>query len=286
MFATISRSWEMMKHSAFVLRQDKELLTFPIVSGAVSLVVLASFACGAWGLSFFENLPENGEELVLSEHVPLMIYGFLFYFVSYFVVIYFNAGLIAAAHIRLAGGDPTVADGFRAANQCLPAILGYALFAATVGTILKVIRDNSNNLIARIVVGLIGMAWTLITFLVVPVIVIERAGPVKAISRSAQLFKRTWGEQIVADIGFGLVWLLLALPGIALIVVAAGIGVAFDSFIAAAVLVAVALLYFLVLAVVISTLQGIFVAALYSYATDEPTGPFPRELIARAFHRR
>jgi hypothetical protein len=269
-----------------VLKQDKELVTFPIVSGIVSLVVLASFAGGAWGLGFFENLPENEEDFVISEHLPLMAYGFLFYFVSYFVVIYFNAALIGAAHIRLLGGDPTVADGFQAANRCLPSILGYALFAATVGTILKIIRDNSDNLIARIIAGLIGMAWTLITFLVVPVIVIERAGPVKAISRSAQLFKKTWGEQIVADIGFGLVWLLLALPGIALIVIAVFIGVAFESAIAAIALGAIALIYWIVLAVVISALQGIFVAALYSYASDEPTGPFPRELIAHAFHRR
>lgn len=286
MFATISRSWEMMKHSADVLRQDKELLTFPLASGLVSLVVMASFASGAWGLGFFENLPKDDEHWVASEHIPEAIYAFLFYFVSYFVVIYFNAGLIAAAHIRLQGGDPTVADGFRAANQCLPSILGFALFAATVGTILKALRDNSNNIIARIVVGLIGMAWTLITFLVVPVIVIERASPWTAIGRSTQLLKHTWGEQIAANIGFGAISLLFSLPGVALMFVGAFIGIAFDSFVPAVILCGVALLWWIILAIVISALQGIYVAALYCYATDQPTGMIPRDLVADAFRRR
>lgn len=309
MFGTIERSWDMMKHAADVLRQDRELVVFPIVSGIVSLVVLASFAFGAWSFGFFEDLetdnppaavtvtadnaptavaPADGKESInYVERAPEFLFAFAFYCVSYFVVIYFNACLIGAAHIRLQGGDPTVADGFRIANQCLPAIIGYAIFAATVGTILKAIRDNSDNLIARIIGGLIGMAWTLITFLVVPVIVIERVGPWQAIKRSTSLLRKTWGEQVVSNIGFGLISLLFMLPGLALLLGGFFVAAMYDNLALVGIgLCIVAVLYWILLAVVMSALQGIFVAALYSYANDEPTGSIPRELIAGAFRVR
>ena len=184
------------------------------------------------------------------------VVGFAYYFVSYAVIIYFNAALIGAAHIRLTGGDPTVSDGFRAANACLPSILLYALIAATVGMILKAVRENSNNVVARIVVGLLGMAWTLIAFLVVPVIVIERKGAVAAVRRSASLLRHTWGEQIVSNLGFGLISLLLILPGALILVLGIGLVVSSSSAAFGLAICIVAVLYWIALGIVMSALRG------------------------------
>src|SRR5699024_10357966 len=119
--------------------------------------------------------------------------GFLFYFCQYAVVIFFNSALVAAAMIRLEGGDPTLADGFSAAKARLPAILGYAAIAATVGVLLQSLKNGKNNVIVRLVGSGLGVAWTLAAFLVVPVLVSRDVDPVEALKESVSLFKRTWG---------------------------------------------------------------------------------------------
>jgi hypothetical protein len=278
-----------------VLGRDKELLVFPIVSGIAALLVMATFVGGAWSTGLLDAITEQAGQAAgdgaeetgwTRQDTVMAIVGFAYYFVSYAVIIYFNAALIGAAHIRLTGGDPTVSDGFRAANACLPSILAYALIAATVGVILKMMRENSNNIVARIMVGLLGMAWTLITFLVVPVMVIEKKGAVASVRRSTRLLKDTWGEQIVSNLGFGLINFLLALLGLLLLVP----GIAFiamdTSVVLGAVLCIAAVLYWVALGIVMSALRGIFVAALYAHAAHQPLQHFPNEVVAGAFRPR
>src|SRR5207344_793143 len=152
-----------------------------------------------------------------------MLIAFLCYLVQYTVISFANTALVGAALIRLRGGDPTVADGFRIASQRLVPILGYALIAATVGTALRVITERV-GIIGRIVISLIGFAWTIATYLVVPVLAAEDIGPVDAVKRSTQLLKSTWGEQLVGNAGvnavFGLMMFGVFLVGIPLIVLA------------------------------------------------------------------
>lgn len=292
-FHTLSNTWELLGSSVHVLGKDKELLLFPIVSGIVSIVIFASFAGGAWGAGLIGGVIENveapgpdGEFTWTTNETTLAIVGFLFYLVSYFAVIYFNAALIGAAHIRLIGGNPTVADGFRAANACLGSIFIYALIAATVGLLLKALRDNSNNILARIVVGLIGIAWTLVTFLVVPVIVIERRGAFNAIKRSTSMLRETWGEQIASNLGFGIIGFLFSLPGIAIVALGVWLMGTGDSPVVGITVCALALVYWVGLGIILSTLKGIFVAALYAYAAHEDLQVFPQHVVAGAFGRR
>ena len=184
---------------------------------------------------------------------------FLFYCCNYFVIIFFNAGLIACAEIRMEGGDPGVSDGLRAAWARLPAIAGWAVLAATVGLVLRLIEERS-NIAGQIAAALAGMAWSLTSFLVVPILVIENEGPISALRRSASMLKTTWGEQIIGNFSFGLIFMLLALPGVLLMV--AGIGGGNVP------VIIMAVVYFLVIALVQSALQGIFQAALYLYMRD------------------
>ena len=123
MFDKFSRSWNLAKASASVLRSDKELLVFPVLSGLAAMVLMATFVLPIFALRLFEN--GNG---VLGS-----ILAFLFYFCSYTIAFFFNSALVGAALIRLEGGDPTVADGLAIARSRIGAILGYAALAATVG---------------------------------------------------------------------------------------------------------------------------------------------------------
>jgi hypothetical protein len=259
-----------MRASWEVLKQDKELLLFPLLSGICCVLVLASFAGPIFAMTDWQAASESmtsstaqaagaSDGNLSTEQVMHMFVLFLFYCCNYFVIIFFNAGLIACAQIRMEGGDPTVGDGLRAAWVRLPAIAGWALLAATVGMVLRMIEERS-NLVGRIVVGLLGMAWSLTSFLVVPILVIENEGPVSALQQSAGMLKKTWGEQIIGNFSFGLIFVLLALPGVLLV----ALGVAAHN----VPLIVVAVLYFLGIALAQSALQGIFQAALYLYMRD------------------
>jgi hypothetical protein len=194
------------------------------------------------------------------------IWGFLFYLCLYSITFFFNAALVSAAIMRLEGGDPTVMDGFNAARERIVPILGYAAIAATVGMLLQAMKNKENNFLVRIVGSGLGVAWTLSTFLVVPVLVQRNVGPIDAIKQSVALLKSTWGENAIGNVGlgavFGLIMFGTIVLGLLLVVV--------SSSVSSALAITIGLLAFfalIALAVVQSALSGIYSAALYRYAT-------------------
>jgi len=274
MFRRLSNSWELTKASARVLSADKELLVFPALSAVLLVLVCVSFFLP---LIFFSG---GGERL--NSAVGALV-SFAFYVVSYFVIFFCNSALVGAALIRLRGGDPTLGDGLRIASGKLGVIFSYALVAATVGMILRFIQERA-GLLGRLVSGLFGMAWTLATFLVVPVLVNENVGPIDAVKRSTELLKKTWGEQVVGNFGvstvltlFGFVLTLLFIP---LVFLSAStqqpvlIGLTVGGY-------AIGLM---TLALVGATLSGIYTAALYRYASEGQMGEgFAPEMVTEAF---
>jgi hypothetical protein len=179
---------------------------------------------------------------------------------NYFVIAFFNVALVSAASSRLAGGHATINDGLETAWQRKGRVFQWALLSATVGILLRMIEERTPWL-GRLVGGLIGMAWTLASYFVVPVLAAEDVGPAEALQRSADLFRETWGEEVVGGFSFGLIFALLALPGIALPLLGKILG---PTGVAAGV--AFAVLYWLLLSIISAAVQGIFVAALYRYA--------------------
>ena len=277
MFEKFSRSWSLIKASASVLRSDKELLVFPLLSGISCMLVAATFFIPAITSGMFAGIDGEGTG------IGFYLFLFAFYVVQYFVIIFFNSALIGAAMIRLNGGDPTVADGFRIAMSKLPTILGYAVIAATVGVILRALQERA-GFIGRFVIGLIGLAWTVASFLVVPVLVSQDIGPIDAVKRSAELLKKTWGQNLIGNVGIGLVFgfLLFGLifVGAGLVVLAATTKTA-ALIVATAVVVGIAIL---LLVLVQAALQGIYSAALYRYAAEgEAGGAFAHDMVADAF---
>ena len=267
MFEKFSRSWELVKASASVLRSDKELMLFPVISGMVSLVVLATFLIPMSLMGLFAEGFGAGA----------VVFGFLFYFCQYAVVIFFNSALVAAAMIRLEGGDPTLADGFNAAKARIPAILGYAAIAATVGVLLQSLKNSRNNFIVRLLGSGLGVAWTLATFLMVPVLVSRDIGPIDALKESVSLFKRTWGESAVGTVGIGAAfWVItvgMVLVGVLLTILAAQAWMGLAILVGGLFLVAV-----LLLGVFQSALSAVYSAALYRFATTHEAPPAFRDL--------
>lgn len=276
MFEGIRRSYELAKASLAVLRSDKELLLFPLVSFIGLIVVTVSFAVPFVLIGGLTDA-SNG-----TVSVPSMVLGFLFYVVSYTVIFFFNTALVGAAMIRLEGGDPTLGDGLRIAFARLPAIIGYALIAATVGMILRWISQRA-GILGQIVVGLIGFAWSVATFLVVPVLVVDKVGPLEAIKRSGALLRKTWGEQLVGNFGIGLVFGLLAFGAIVVGGLLIAVLVPVSGMLA---LVGLVVVILVVGAIVLvgSAVSGIFTASLYRYATKGDGGQmFRSETLSAAF---
>jgi hypothetical protein len=282
MFERFSRSWQLVKASATVLRSDKELLVLPLMSSIAAIVVIASFVAPAIGFGWLDTLDDGGE---MSP--AMMAWVFAFYLSQYFVMFFFNSALVGAAMIRLDGGDPTVADGLRIAFSKIGAIFGYAMIAATVGLILRMIEQRA-GFIGQIVISMIGAAWTVVTFLAVPVLVARDIGPVDAVKESAMLLKRSWGENVIGAGGiglvFGLIIALVIMAGVAL-TIAAGAGT--GSGVLAAVVGGITVLAVLMLALVQTALSGIYSALLYRYAVngDAPAG-VDSMLLANAFQKK
>jgi hypothetical protein len=278
------RSWALFKQTMGVLRQDRELLLFPIV--AASLSIIATAVVGGLGVlgalsipavtQAFQS-PASGQSDSTSL-IPIA-YGIVVLFILYLVVAlittYYGGGLVGAALIRLRGGDPTFGDGIRIANRHLRGILGYALIQATVGLVQSLLsrgQGGQRNVAGQVVAGVVGAAWSVITFLVIPFLVDKDLGPLAAIKESTASLKRTFGEQLVGRAGIGVVFGLPIVLIIALVVVLGVVFVSNDQMGALVATVVVAALLAIALAIVSSAANAVFRAAVYLYVQEGTVG--------------
>jgi hypothetical protein len=265
MFSKFSRSWQLVKASASVLRQDKALLVFPAVSTLAALLVAITFILPMVLMVPLTEVFSEDE----SVSIGFWIWLFVFYLTQYFVMFFFNTALVGAAMIRLEGGQPTLGAGLQVAMSRVGAIFIYAVMAATVGLILRMIEERL-GFIGRMVIGLIGLAWTVATFLVVPVLVTRNVSAVEAVKESAGLLKKTWGENLIGQGGIGLVFGLIQVGLIILTLTLATVaGMSGGLVLAIPVMVAGGVLVLLT-ALIQMALSAIYAAALYRFATDQP----------------
>ena len=272
----LATTWQLMKDAWGVLMRDKVLVLFPIASSVACFLVLVTFVVpfvGASAAGLHGVLRGTGETVVDAVL-------FCYYVCNFFVVFYFNAALVDFVVTRLRGGEPTMNGSLRAATACLPQIAAWALISSTAGVILKALSSRA-GFIGRIVISLVGFAWALVTYFVVPILVIERRGAIESIGESKDLLGKTWGQQILSGVAYGLIGFLLALPGV-VVLVASLVGLAASHGSVAGVSVVVtfaAVVYCIALAVVMSTLRAIFGAVIYLYAR---TGSAPQGFSAPA----
>lgn len=279
MFSSFGRSWQLVKASWAVLQSDKELLIFPIVSAITMIAVSIVFLLPVAAVLGFFSFSIGGDVGEFIGYAMLFIY----YLVAYTIGVYFNVALIGAAMIRLDGGDPSLSDGFRIANEHLGTIIGYAAISATVGMVLNWLRDR--GILGQIASSFVGLAWNLATFLAVPIFVAQDVGPIEAVKRSASLLKQTWGEQITGGFSMGTIFLLIYVAiifggGFLLF----GLAAAMESGALAGLAVLIIIISIATVATIQGALSGIFQAALYRFAeTGVAPDNFDIDLIKGAF---
>ena len=267
-------SWELTKACFRVVRKDKEMILFPIMSMIAAVIILSTFIFGMYMVDMFT--PGNA-----SAPINILLY-FIMYFLLYFVMIFSNVAIVGCAMIRLRGGDPTLKDGFFIAIKKLPSILMWTAISATVGLILQIIRSAAGRF-GPIIAGIIGFVWNILTYFVVPVLVFEDVGPFRAISRSKYILKKTWGEALISNLGVGLVFFLVGLLIFLLFIPLFIVGF-FQGIVG---IIVVGILFILVLAVlaaVSTAVNGVLMAALYRYGTTgQISEDMPRRYIENAF---
>ncbi len=284
MAGKFARSWALMKASAAVLRSDKSLLLFPLLSGLCTLLVAASFLIPV--VLMMTGGEHAGEDIHQRMSVGAYLLMFAFYLVQYTVIIFFQTALTGVALMHLRGEPTSVAAGFALARSRLGNIIGYALIAATVGLVLRMIQERL-GLIGRLVVGFLGLAWTVATFLVVPLIASEDVGPIDAVKRSVELLKRSWGENLIGNGGIGVVFTLAMVLAILVAALLIGGALALHSIVAVVIVAALVVTGFVLLALIQSSLQGIYSAALYRFAGNGGTSAgFDQLMLEQAFRNK
>ncbi len=261
----IGRGWQMMKMGLGVVKSDKELLIFPIISMVLSVVIVLSYL----GITLF-TLGIAGFTSTAG-----IITLFLMYLLLYFVVIYCNVAVVGCAMIRYDGGDPTVGDGFKTANKNIGAVFKWAIFSATIGLVLKALEQRG-GILGKIVAFTGGVAWSIATYFVLPVLVFENVGIFGSVKRSLEIFRKTWGEVIVGGVSFMFIFFLLGILGI----IPLFLGVYLGGLTGIVVGFAIALIYWVTLAAIASVAKTAFITALYRYATTGKITPgFDPEII-------
>jgi hypothetical protein len=281
-FDRLSNGWTAAKACIAVLRSDPKLIIFPLLSGLACFVVLASFALPLWVIKpAFLQAAMQGQ--ARADQTPIWFWAvlFVFYLCNYFVIYFFNAALIFCALSHFRGEPMTASEGLAAAAKRFPELLAWSLVSASVGLILRLI-ENANEKVGGIVSAILGGAWSVVTYFVVPVLVAEGVGPMKAIGRSWTVLKKTWGESIGGHAGVG--WALLPFWLIGMLIVVLGFFALTKSVAIGILLAVVGVVYMLVLGLVDATLKGILLGALYLYATaGEVPNEFDRDVMRNSF---
>jgi len=274
-FDRLAFGWRLGMTSLGVVARDKTLMLFPVLSGVAGLALVGAFVFGIGP----ENFQAHAHRAQGTAEVPPVFIAAAFagYVLLSFVAVYFNVALLGAAQLSIAGKDTTVGDGLRVANQHLGNIFGWALLSGTVGLLLNMI-ENSGRL-GHIVRSLLGAAWAVITYFVVPVMIFENRSPTAAIGRSVELMKKSWGENVGAQVGIGL---LVALACI--LIAVAGFTLSFVVLPSAAVLVPLTVIAIALVALLGMTAKAVLAVGLYQYATGTGgTGVFKPEDLRAAF---
>jgi hypothetical protein len=252
-----------------VLKENRQLIIFPILSGVSIIVILASFITAVLGFSGWN--PDNVQD---NPTVVSYLLLFAFYIVNYFVIVFFNMALIHCTSLYFKGQEVTVRQGIDFSISRIGSIFAWAVFAGIVGGVLRVIQENAGSL-GKIITGLVGVVWSIATFFVVPVIAYENIGPIAAFKRSANLMKEKWGERIGAGFSFFLINLVgvVAIAIVALIIGAVNV--------IAGVIIAV--LGILLLLTIMSAVKTIFISAIYHNVNGDPVALYNQQFIDNLF---
>lgn len=281
-----SRSWNITKLSFAVINKDRELIWFALLSFIFSTLFTVAMIVP----SIIPTLMNEG-----ISQTSLEVYQYIIIFLTYFglafIATFFNVCVVYTTKVRFEGGNATFNESFSFAFSKLGLIFKWSLVSATVGLLLRLLDNLASRLgkagqiVAHIIIGLVGMTWSIVTIFVVPVLVFEGLGPIDAVKKSTQVIKKTWGESLIRVIGLGLMQFLVF---VLIILICAGITYLLSNLIGISGLIAgvsIGLLLLFLTGLIFSVASTIFNTALYVYASNNKIADgFSEEVVKGAFN--
>jgi hypothetical protein len=280
------RSWTLFKSSLMVIIRNKELLIFPIVITAATVVIFLFFFAPAvlWptGFSYFSadhwralsdmyfrtsSLSHHHAQFSLS---PIAyVYVAFLYFVSMFTATFFNVAFYNEILAALSGDQVSLSRGLKFACSRWKAILLWALFAGLIGLIIKIIEQRF-EIVGRIIARFVGLAWSIASVFVIPVMVreTETSNPIEMLKRSAGTLTKTWGEGLIGYIGIGAVNSIVMGVSMVFIVLASVISANLHNFWFLGIVIAVWLISMLIWSYLMNVAGLVYKGALYLYAAE------------------
>ncbi len=264
-----SRSWHLTKVTFDVINKDRELLGFAFLSFIFSTLFIVAMVFP----TIVSKILEKGYTEDSIKAIDYLIL-FLTYFGLAFIATFFNVCVVYTTKVRFEGGNATFGESFQFALSRIGLIVQWSLLSASVGLLLRLIENLGKNfgkigqIVVSIIVSLLGMAWSIMTIFVVPVLVYEGLGPGGAVKKSIAIIKKTWGENLIKAIGLGLVqFLVIVLILVASVTLTYLLGEAFHI---AGVLIGIAIGVSLLLlaGLIFNVANTIFSTALYVYANQ------------------
>jgi hypothetical protein len=201
----IKRGFRITKLGIHVVKADPELMVYLLFSVIMSVLSFGVVLTFTGGLGFVIGNDEGFEGGVA-------VGTFISYFIVSIITVFWNAAIIASAYERMTTGrNPSFSYGIKQAMKCFPQILIWGLISGTVGVIIsffEAMAESDNIVVAiigHIISFMISFAWWMTTFFVVPMIVLENSGVFESMKKGPKLFEETWGENVVASVGTGII---------------------------------------------------------------------------------
>jgi Family of unknown function (DUF6159) len=291
----VARSWKQSKaitsQAWGVIKQNPYMLAFPAVAGVLAIIaflIIGGIGVAAMGWSAVTSDAASGEVSDGSAIVGVAFFAVAAY-VATLITQIMMGGLVKCADEELQGRDSSFGAGLAASFARLPALLGWALIETVVGWLISLVQGNgtSDNIfvtILRLVLAsLMAVAWTIITFFVLPLIILRGKGPLQAIKESVTLIRSTWGMQVAGGVRIGgIIGLIAVLPGI-LVAVAGGFIAAAGTPAVGVPLSALGVIVVIAASVLINAMKAIFSVALLHYVEGaQGFGPFSTEDLQSA----
>lgn len=271
------RSLELLKLSVDVMKKDKELLLFPIIGGIFSLLFIL--------VMLFPTIISG---FIIREYFFISI--FFIYLGLVFISIFFNVCAVYTIKKRFDGKNATFFESIKFALSKTHLILGWALISAIIGLLLRLLEDTAERMgetgkiIIKIMVSIIGVAWSLVASFVVPGMVYNNTGPIKALKNSATVFKKTWGESLIRYYGLGLIQTILIVIGVITTLILAFLTIEIP--VIPIIIIVLGIIYIIAVLTFFNIANSVFNTALYVYAT---TGKAPKgyreDILRNAFEK-
>ncbi|MCC7571548.1 hypothetical protein KO465_09570 [Candidatus Micrarchaeota archaeon] len=211
MFGNIGKGYKLTVQSIKVIMKEPHLLALPIISGFLFFLVMLSFVLPGIFIPILGNL-----DLYWAGA------GIILYFVSFFLMYFTQFMVVGVAKKRFEGQDPTFNDGLNTAMAHISTIVIFSIIGSILAILSNAMRGGKKgsigNILGPIIASVLGAAWTVITYLSIPIIVSENISLFDSFKKSGEIVKNNFSEGMGAVFAVGIIFLVPTLLGIGIIV--------------------------------------------------------------------